>query len=65
MTIFFTFPWLSEPSAGGAALERYSPLRDGASLLVESYDADGRLVSTGDPSGTQRLAEAPPPGDPP
>ena len=46
IAFFFAFPWLSEPSAGGGALERYSPLRDGASLLVESYDADGRLVST-------------------
>ncbi|HJQ29015.1 MAG TPA: PQQ-binding-like beta-propeller repeat protein [Rubrobacter sp.] len=46
MAFFFAFPWLPEPSPGGAALDRYSPARDGASLLVESYDKDGRLIST-------------------
>lgn len=46
MALFFSFPWLPEPSPGGAALERYSPARDGASRLVESYDASGALVST-------------------
>ncbi|HEX2740347.1 MAG TPA: PQQ-binding-like beta-propeller repeat protein [Rubrobacter sp.] len=46
MAFFFAFPWLSEPSLGGAALGRYSPARDGASLLVESYDKGGRLIST-------------------
>lgn len=46
VALFFVFPWLPEPSAGGAALERYSPARDGGSLLIESHDADGRLIST-------------------
>ena len=46
MAFFFAFPWLPEPSLGGAALGRYSPAHDGASLLVESYDKGGRLIST-------------------
>jgi outer membrane protein assembly factor BamB len=46
VALFFVFPWLPEPSPGGAALERYSPAHDGGSLLLESYDAGGRLVST-------------------
>ncbi|MBA2535587.1 MAG: hypothetical protein H0V21_11315, partial [Rubrobacter sp.] len=46
VALFFVFPWLPEPSAGGAALERYSPARDGGSLLIQSYDADGGLIST-------------------
>ena len=39
---FFTFPWPSKPSAGGAALERYTPLRDEGSK-VEVVRADRRL----------------------
>ena len=46
MAIFFAFPWLPEPSPGGAELERYSPASDGASRLVKSYDASGNLIST-------------------
>jgi outer membrane protein assembly factor BamB len=46
MAFFFAFPWLPEPSPGGAALDRYSPASDGASLLIESYDKEGRLIST-------------------
>lgn len=46
VALFFVFPWLPEPSAGGAALERYSPARDGGSLLIKSYDVDGGLIST-------------------
>ncbi len=52
---FFAFPWPSKPSAGGAALERYSPVGDGGSLLVENYDADDRFVST----ESQNLAMTP------
>ncbi|HET7272041.1 MAG TPA: hypothetical protein VFI90_13260, partial [Rubrobacter sp.] len=46
MAFFFAFPWLPESSPGGSALARYSPVHDGASLLVETYDSDGRLIST-------------------
>src|ERR671916_2018935 len=46
VALFFVCPWLPEPSPGGAALEAYSPAHDGGSLLLESYDAGGRLVST-------------------
>jgi len=46
VALFFAFPWLPEPSPAGAALERYSPTRDGGSLLIESYDADDRPIST-------------------
>jgi outer membrane protein assembly factor BamB len=46
VAVFFAFPWLPEPSPAGAALERYSPTRDGGSLLIETYDADGKRVST-------------------
>ena len=46
VALFFAFPWLPEPSPAGPALERYSPTRDGGSLLIEAYDADGKQVST-------------------
>jgi outer membrane protein assembly factor BamB len=46
VALFFVFPWLPEPSPGGDALERYSPTRDGGSLLIRNYDADGKLIST-------------------
>lgn len=46
VALFFVFPWLSAPSAGGTALERYSPVHDGGSLLLRTYDAEGKLVST-------------------
>jgi outer membrane protein assembly factor BamB len=55
MAFFFAFPWLPEPTPGGAALERYSPERDGASLLLETYDGGGRLIST----ESQNLATIP------
>ena len=44
--LFFVFPWLPEPSPAGSALERYSPGQNGGSVLVEKFDAKGRLVST-------------------
>ena len=53
--LFFVFPWLPEPSPAGAALERYSPEQDGGSVLVENFDADGRLIST----ESQNLAVVP------
>ena len=43
--LFFAFPWLPEPTPAGIALERYSPVRDGGSLLMENRDADGESVS--------------------
>lgn len=46
VALFFAFPWLPEPSPAGAALERYSPARDGGSLLMQNYNADDRLIST-------------------
>ena len=46
VALFFAFPWLPEPSPAGAALERYSPTRDGGSLLIETHDGDGKSVST-------------------
>ena len=46
VALFFVFPWLPEPSPAGAALERYSPEHDGGSILLENFDADGRLLST-------------------
>ena len=53
--LFFVFPWLPEPSPAGSALERYSPGQNGGSVLVENFDADGRLVST----ESQNLAAIP------
>ncbi len=41
----FVLPWMAQPSFGGALLERYSPLRDGASYLVEKTDAKGKPLS--------------------
>ena len=55
LALFFALPWVPEPSPGGAALERYSPARDGASLLMKTYDADGALIST----ESQNLATIP------
>ncbi len=46
VAFFFVFPWLPEPSPAGDALERYSPARDGGSLLIRNYDAGGGLIST-------------------
>ncbi|MBD0254060.1 MAG: hypothetical protein ICV31_06135, partial [Rubrobacter sp.] len=46
VAFFFVFPWLPEPSPAGDALERYSPARDGRSLLIRNYDAGGGLIST-------------------
>ena len=55
VALFFVFPWLPEPSPAGAALERYSPEHDGGSLLIKSYDANGRPIST----QSQNLATIP------
>ncbi len=46
VALFFVFPWLPEPSPAGAALERYSPEHDGGSILLKTYDAEGKLIST-------------------
>ncbi|MEW6635903.1 MAG: PQQ-binding-like beta-propeller repeat protein [Actinomycetota bacterium] len=55
VALFFLVPWMPEPPAGGA-LDRYSPVRDGGSSLVETYGPDGRLLST----ESQNLAVIPP-----
>jgi len=47
VALLFAFPWLPEPPPGGATLARYSPVEDGASSLVETYGAEGALLSTG------------------
>jgi outer membrane protein assembly factor BamB len=53
--LFFVFPWLPDPSPAGSALERYSPEQNGGSVLVETFNADGKLVST----ESQNLATIP------
>lgn len=41
--VAFFWPWLARPAPGGAAMNRYAPLRQGGAWLVTRYDPDGAL----------------------
>jgi hypothetical protein len=41
VAVAFASPWLPRPDPAGPAIERYQPLRDGASVLFAKLDASG------------------------